>query len=154
MGANPDLAKTVSDIVSAYVSNNHVAVPDLPALIASVHAAVSGMGSDRTVADAVEVADDKPTSAQIRKSLQPDGLVSFIDGKPYKTLKRHLTKHGFDPQSYRRRFGLPADYPMVAASYSETRSSLARALGLGRPSDAVSGMEVAGPSTKGRKKAA
>ena len=79
---------------------------------------------------AVEV--EKPTAAEIRKSITPDALISFIDGKPYKTLKRHLTGHGLDPQSYRLRYSLPADYPMVAANYATKRSELAKSLGLGR----------------------
>ncbi len=84
------------------------------------------------------VAEDAPATvnaAQIRKSVQRDRLISFIDGKSYKTLKRHLTAHGLTPASYRERFGLPADYPMVAAAYSERRSSLAKAHGLGSPQD-------------------
>ena len=73
-----------------------------------------------------------PTAAQIRKSVTPDGIVSFLDGKTYKTMKRHLTGHGFDPQSYREHFGLPADYPMVSQRYAAKRSELAKAIGLGR----------------------
>ena len=76
---------------------------------------------------------EKPSPAQIRKSVRPDGIVSFIDGKTYKTLKRHLTSHGLDPRSYRERYGLPADYPMVAPSYAEKRSQLAKQIGLGVP---------------------
>jgi predicted transcriptional regulator len=74
----------------------------------------------------------KPSGAQIRKSIRDDGIVSFIDGKTYKTLKRHLTKHGLDPQSYRERYGLPANYAMVAPSYAAQRSALAKAIGLGQ----------------------
>lgn len=62
-----------------------------------------------------------------------DGLVSFLDGKTYKTLKRHLTSHGLEPRAYRERFGLPADYPMVAPNYAAQRSALAKQIGLGRP---------------------
>ncbi len=75
----------------------------------------------------------RPTNAEIRKSIGRDGLVSFIDGKVYKTLKRHLSSHGLDPESYRERFGLPSDYPMVAPSYAARRSALAKEIGLGRP---------------------
>ncbi|GJE13259.1 hypothetical protein FOHLNKBM_4322 [Methylobacterium longum] len=75
---------------------------------------------------------EKATPSVIRKSIQPDGIVSFIDGKTYKTLKRHLNSHGFSPRGYRERYGLPADYPMVASSYAEQRSQIARAIGLGR----------------------
>ncbi|KAB1073436.1 MucR family transcriptional regulator [Methylobacterium planeticum] len=117
-----------ADIVSAYLSNNHVAAGDLPALIASVHAAVTGLGQ----APATSEPEIKATPAQIRKSISHDALISFEDGKPYKTLRRHLTIRGLSPEAYRAKHGLPSDYPMVAASYSEQRSSLARSLGLGQ----------------------
>lgn len=69
--------------------------------------------------------------AQIRKSITPDALISFVDGKPYKTLKRHLTGNGMTIEEYRERYGLPRYYPSTAGSYSEERSKLALALGLG-----------------------
>ncbi len=123
------------DIVAAYVSHNHVAVTDLPALIASVHASLNGFADGSSLRPVEEKTSNKPTAAQIRKSVKPEGIVSFIDGKTYKTLKRHLTSHGLDPDSYRGQYGLPADYPMVALAYSEKRSSLAKSLGLGRPAE-------------------
>ena len=118
-------------IVCAYVANNHVQTAELPAVIAGVHAALTGIANPvaTPVADPVE----KPTPAQIRKSITDDALISFIDGKPYKSIKRHLTKHGLDPRGYRERFGLPANYPMVAASYAAQRSMLAKRTGLGGP---------------------
>src|SRR4051812_6826219 len=121
-------AALVAEIVSAYVTNNSVRPADLPDLIASVHQALGELGQATGSADAVE----RPTASQIRKSITPDALISFIDGRPYKSLKRHLTGHGLDPYSYRQRYGLPADYPMVAASYAAQRSELAKAIGLGR----------------------
>ncbi|WP_147029101.1 MucR family transcriptional regulator [Methylobacterium oxalidis] len=119
-----------AEIVSAYVSNNSVPAAELPALLASVHGMLKGLASCTSWASAEEV--EKPTPAQIRKSVTPDALISFIDGKPYKALKRHLTRHGLDPYSYRQRYGLPNDYPMVAAAYAAQRSELAKATGLGR----------------------
>ena len=112
-----------SEIVSAYVSNNRVPAAELPGLIGSVHAALNGIARGTAATDTGAPAEEveKPTPAQIKKSIRPDGLVSFIDGKPYKTLKRHLTKHGLDPHSYRAKFGLPADYPTTSAAYSEAR---------------------------------
>ena len=74
----------------------------------------------------------KPTAAQVRKSITPDALISFIDGKPYKMLKRHLTTHGLTGKAYQERYGLPLNYPMTALSYSAARSALAKKLGLGR----------------------
>jgi predicted transcriptional regulator len=84
---------------------------------------------------------EKPTPAQIRKSVRHDGIVSFIDGKTYKTLKRHLSANGLDPYSYRERYGLPADYPMIAPSYAEQRSAIAKAIGLGQPG-AIAGRQA------------
>ena len=119
-------------LVAAYVANNHVAVADLPRLIGSVHAAISGLVMGEPSA-ATEKTVEKLDRTQIRRSIARDGLISFIDGRSYKTLKRHLTKHGLTPASYRTHYGLPDDYPMVAPSYSETRSNLAKAIGLGVP---------------------
>ena len=142
--ANAGYTGMVSELVSAYVSNNHVAPADLPALIASVHAAVNGLANSTGTPEAVEPKAEKPTPAQIRKSVTRDAVISFIDGKSYKTLKRHLTVHGLTPDTYRARFGLPPDYPLVAAAYSEVRSGLAKSLGLGVQN---------GRSSKGKKAA-
>ncbi|WCS27812.1 MucR family transcriptional regulator [Methylobacterium sp. NMS14P] len=117
------------NIVANYVRLNHVPAAELPGLIRSVHATLAGLSG----AAPVEAAAESLTPAQIRKSITPDALISFIDGKPYKTLKRHLTKHGLDARSYREQFGLPADYPMVCASYSAARATLAKQMGLGVP---------------------
>jgi predicted transcriptional regulator len=119
------------DIVSAFVSNNSVPASELGTLLARVHAAITGLtasGSAPSKGDEI----GKATSAQIKKSITPDGLISFEDGKSYKTLRRHLTLRGLTPEGYRAKWGLPPDYPMTAASYSAQRSELARALGLGQ----------------------
>ncbi|SFM61356.1 MucR family transcriptional regulator [Methylobacterium pseudosasicola] len=133
-GGARDFIELTGEIVAAYVSSNSIPVSDLPSLIRSVHDAIAMVtsGSASTNADTRE-AVDKPGPTQIRKSVQRDGIVSFIDGKAYKTLKRHLTANGFSPQSYRERYDLPSDYPMVAPSYAEHRSALAKAIGLGVP---------------------
>lgn len=127
--ASVDYTALTAQIVSAYVSNNAVRPADLPALLSSVHTALSGLRHGGATAAAPA---EKLTPAQIRKSIKPDALISFIDGKPYKTLKRHLSANGITFDEYRERFGLPRDYPSVAASYSETRSALAKSLGLGQ----------------------
>lgn len=130
--------KLVGELVSAYIANNRVAPTDLPGLIASVHTAISALASGgRVGASTSEPQIEKPTPAKIRKSITHDALTSFIDGKRYSTLKRHLTKHGLDPRGYRAKFGLPDDYPTTAASYSEARSALAKNIGLGRPGRAA-----------------
>ena len=144
------------DIVAAYVSNNSVSATDLPGLIGRVHAALSGLV---TAPKASAPLTEKLTAAQIRKSISHDQLVSFEDGKSYKTLRRHLTLRGLSPEAYREKWGLPRDYPMTAASYSAQRSELARALGLGqqrRKGTSVPEAEAVAPiapaKTRGRKK--
>lgn len=126
---NADHIGLAVEIVSAYVSNNSIPPSDLQALVTSVHAALISLSkTPASEAQAVE----KLTPAQIRKSITHDNLISFEDGKPYKTLRRHLTLRGLTPESYREKWGLPRDYPMTAPSYSAQRSELARALGLGQ----------------------
>src|SRR6195952_2212900 len=88
-------AELAAKIVSAYVSKNAVQATDLPNLISSMHAALSGLGKTSEPAGDIE----KPTPARIKKSITPDALISFVDGKPYKILKRHLSSHGLDPYS-------------------------------------------------------
>jgi predicted transcriptional regulator len=100
-----------ADFVSAYVANNPVPVSELAALIASTHAALIGLGQG-SATNAAPV--EKLTPAQIRKSITPNALISFEDGKPYKTLRRHLTIRGLTPEAYRQKWGLPRDYPMTA----------------------------------------
>ncbi|UIY45660.1 Ros/MucR family transcriptional regulator [Methylobacterium radiotolerans] len=131
----PDFTQLTGEIVAAYVSNNPVPAAELPNLIRSVHSAVAGVAFGNAPGAPISTTQaERPSAAQIRKSVRDDGIVSFIDGKTYKTLKRHLTAQGFDPRSYREQFGLPADYPMVAPSYAAKRSALAKAIGLGQPS--------------------
>ena len=102
---------------------------DLPALIRATHDALAGIGAPP--APTVETVT-KATPAQIRKSITPEALISFEDGKPYKTLKRHLTTHGMTVAEYKAKWGLPNDYPTTAPAYSEARSKMAKALGLGQ----------------------
>ena len=145
-----DFVELAGDIVSAYVSNNPVRPADLPDLIRQVFTALKGLASGAAAASP-EAEIEKPTAAQIRKSLTPEGIVSFLDGRTYKTLKRHLTGHGLDPQTYRQRYGLSSDYPMVAPEYAARRSELAKSIGLGQLREREEGVE---PKAKGRGKAA
>lgn len=137
MPDTPDSFVTLTaGIVAAYVSRQPVAAPDLPGLMRQVHDGLVALQEPATtsgISAAAAPAIERPTPVQIRKSIRDDALVSFIDGKPYKTLKRHLTSHGLTPDSYRARYGLPDDYPMVAAGYAAQRSALAKATGLGVP---------------------
>jgi predicted transcriptional regulator len=125
---NAAMIGLTADVVAAFVGNNTVAVADLPNLIKTVHGALSGAEAPAPVAVEEVV---KPTAGQIRKSITPDALISFLDGRPYKTLKRHLTTHGVTIAEYKARFGLPNDYPTTARAYSEARSAMAKAFGLG-----------------------
>jgi predicted transcriptional regulator len=126
--ATVDYVDMTAEIVAAYVSKNSVQPADLGELIASVHQTLKDLSGPATpAADQIE----KLTPAQIRKSITPDALISFEDGKSYKTLRRHLSLRGLSAEAYRAKYGLPADYPMTAASYSAQRSELARTIGLG-----------------------
>ena len=122
------LITLTADIVSAHVSNNSVAVSDLPLLISNVHGALSGLG------DAPEAPAPKLEPAvSIRSSIKPDYVVCLEDGKKLKMLKRHLMTHyNLTPDQYRQKWGLNADYPMVAPNYAEKRRELAKKIGLGR----------------------
>jgi predicted transcriptional regulator len=122
-----DLLELTSEIVSAHVSNNTVAVNDLPNLIEQVFKTLAAVGN------ATDAAADRPTPAvTIRKSVTPDFIICLEDGKKLKMLKRHLkTSYNMTPDEYRERWGLPADYPMVAPNYAKQRSKLAKAIGLG-----------------------
>ena len=149
-----------ADIVSAFVSNNSVPVADLPALIANVHGALRNVSNP--------VREEKPKfepAVPVKKSITAEALISLIDGKKYKSLKRHLNKHGLTPEQYKQRFGLPHDYPMVASAYAARRSELAKSLGLGqirgnrakaaaKNADTSETVADKAPKKRGRKKAA
>jgi predicted transcriptional regulator len=121
------LLALTADIVAAHVSNNSVAVNDLPNLIQNVHAALSG------ISGASAAPEPKPEpKVSIRASIKPDYIVCLEDGKKLKMLKRHLMTHyNMTPDQYRQKWGLSADYPMVAPNYAEQRRTLAKSIGLG-----------------------
>ena len=127
-----DLTVLTTEIIAAYVEKNKVEADALPALIKAVYGALNGLGVDVME---VEPEQPKPTASQVRKSITDAGLVSFIDGKTYQTLKRHIGRHDMTPDDYRARYGLPADYPIVAPAYAARRSELAKAIGLGTKRD-------------------
>lgn len=145
--ATLDVIHLSADIVAAFVSNNSLPASELAGLLINVHAAVDRLTKGEA-APPTEDEVDKPTPAQVRKSISPDALISFVDGKSYKTLKRHLGTHGLDMQSYRARYGLPSDYPSVAPNYSAARSALAKNIGLGqvRRDDTPAAAKNAAPS--------
>ena len=121
-----DLLDLTSEIVSAYVSNNKVEVEKLPEVIGNVYASLSSIANEEGV-EMIEPA------VPIKKSVTPDYIICLEDGKKFKMLRRHLQNvYGLTPEEYRERWGLPADYPMVAPNYAEKRSGLAKQIGLGK----------------------
>ncbi len=122
------IIELVTDIVVAYVASNSVRAGEVTRMIGAIHAALAKCGA---------AADPQPgprlTKAEFARSITHEALISFEDGRPYKSLRRHLGKRGLSPDTYREKWGLPPDYPMTAPGYSEFRSALARKHGLGRP---------------------
>ncbi len=122
------LLSLTADIVSAHVANTTVDADALPGLIGTIHAALAGLGAPMAAAPA-----KREPAVSIRASVKPDHIVCLEDGRKLKMLKRYLRlNYDMSPEQYRRRWNLPADYPMVAPDYAETRRSLAHKIGLGR----------------------
>jgi len=134
-----DVLKLASEIVAAYVSNNPVPVGELPSIIKSVHAMLSGL-SGGSMGD---VATSQKPAVPVKKSITPEFLICLEDGKKLKMLKRYLrSRYSLTPDQYRTKWGLAADYPMVASNYAAQRSEFAKKIGLGRSA----------PATKGRRR--
>nr|CAD6611538.1 transcriptional regulator [Rhizobium sp. Khangiran2] len=124
------LVELTADIVAAYVSNHVVPVGELSHLISDVHAALNNTSSPTPV---VAVPEKPKPPVPIKKSIEEDFLICLEDGQKFKSLKRHLMTHyNMTPDEYREKWGLPADYPMVAPAYAEARSRLAKQMGLGQ----------------------
>ncbi|MFE1600497.1 MucR family transcriptional regulator [Methylobacterium sp. ID0610] len=126
-GRQAHLIEITSDLVAAYVANNSVPVSALADLISAVHGSLTALGRP-----AAQRPEPLVPPVPIKKSVTPDYLISLEDGRRYKSLKRHLNTRGLTPEEYRRKWGLPLDYPMVAANYAAQRSQLAKSIGLGR----------------------
>jgi len=125
-----ELLELTAQIVAAHVSNNSVALADVPSLIEQVHRTLSGLGN--APAAPAPVAERPQPAVPVKKSVTDEFLVCLEDGKKLKMLKRHLkTAYDMTPEQYRERWGLPSDYPMVAPNYAKHRSSLAKKIGLG-----------------------
>ncbi|RYF21763.1 MAG: transcriptional regulator [Oxalobacteraceae bacterium] len=131
-----NMVDLATELTVAWLSNanNRVNADDVPAFLRRMHETVSGLSSGAVVGGEVIVQPQEYTPAvSVRKSLaSPDHIISLIDGKPYKTLRRHLSTNGITPDEYRARYGLKKDYPMVAPSYSAARQEMAKKIGLGR----------------------
>ena len=128
-GASRNLIELTAEIVSAYVSNNPVPASDIPGLINQVHTALTQVSAGRGEI----IAEPLRPAIPVKRSVSADYIVCLEDGKKFKSLKRHLrTQYGFTPEQYREKWGLPADYPMVAPNYAAARSQLAKQMGLGQ----------------------
>ena len=132
--------------------NNRLTAEDVPQFLRTMHRTITELSSGESRDTGGELAESPPETSyapavSVRKSLaSPDHIISLIDGKPYKTLRRHLSRHGLTPDDYRSRYGLKPDYPMVAPNYSEARRAMAQKIGLGRKREAAHG----GGSAAGR----
>jgi predicted transcriptional regulator len=145
-----DNNKIAADLVSAYVSNNTVPIAEFTALLRSTLAILNG--SPPAVAEAVPAPAEKALAkVSVKKSVTPDFLICLDDGKPFKSLKRHLAQLGMTPDEYRAKWDLPPDYPMVAPNYSASRSALSKAAGFGKKK---TDLKVKAKPTNGRKNGA
>lgn len=124
-----------TELTIAWLSNpnTRAGAEEVPVFLQKMHEAVSGLSTSAGAAPEAEPAEEFTPAVTARKSLASrDHIISMIDGKPYKTLRRHLSTNGLTPEQYRERYNLKADYPMVAPAYSESRRAMAKKIGLGR----------------------
>ena len=147
---NTTLAEVTSEVVAAYVAQNHIQPSELPNLILSVHATFNGLG--KPVEPQISTEPLKP-AVPVRKSITDDYLISLEDGRKLKSMKRYLSILGMTPDQYRTKWGLPHDYPMVAPAYAAHRSALAKTIGLGRRAaqdavEAAAEVDEAGPEVE------
>jgi predicted transcriptional regulator len=133
LGRAGDLMDLTAEVVAAFVGNNSLPVGELPGLIAQVHAALVGLSGAGSITTIPVFAPPQMPAVPIKKSVTDDHLVCLEDGHKFKSLKRHLrTDHGLSPETYRAKWQLPQDYPMVAPAYAKARSELAKKSGLGQ----------------------
>jgi predicted transcriptional regulator len=129
-----ELIKFASEIVAAYVSNNPTPISELPGMIRSIHATLGSLAG----AGNTEIVTTQKPAIAVKKSVTPEYIVCLEDGKKLKMLKRYLrSRYGLSPEEYRSKWGLAADYPMVAPNYAAQRSEFAKRIGLGRSAPAT-----------------
>lgn len=160
-GSELNAIELATELTIAWLNNgnNRVAAEDVPAFLQTMHATVLGLASGSVEQEEAAPQQDHVPAVSVRKSLaSKDHIISMIDGKPYKTLRRHLAGHGLTPETYRERYGLRPDYPMVAETYSQSRRDMAKRIGLGRKARgtettdaAVEGDAGDAPRRRGRK---
>ena len=146
----PSAIELATELTIAWLSNpnTRATAEEVPAFLKSMHAAVGQLAAPTgtSAGDEDTSASEHVAAVTVRKSLaSKDHIISMIDGKPYKTLRRHLSTHGLTPDEYRQRYGLKPDYPMVAPSYSEHRRAMAHKIGLGSKGRAAKAAFVSGP---------
>lgn len=150
--AEPSRSTTLAaEVVAAFVANNSLPIGDLPSLIHAVRGALETLG--KAPIDTTTPVAKRDPAVSIRKSVTPDFIICLEDGKSFRSLRRHLRVLGMSPEDYRAKWGLPADYPMVAPNYAAQRSEMAKSLGLGRlRSKTVSSPKTAAtaPAKRGR----
>jgi predicted transcriptional regulator len=158
--AGSNAVELATELTIAWLSNpnTRAAGEDVPAFLKTMHDAVSNLSAATSIAPTEEAATEYTPAVSVRKSLaSKEHIISLIDGKAYKTLRRHLAGHGLTPDEYRQRFGLRPDYPMVAENYSQARRDMAKKIGLGRKPARVEDAaadEAPAPAPRGRRKAA
>ncbi len=129
-----DLLKFASDIVAAYVANNPIPVSEIPGMIKSIHGTLGGLASGIVV----DGSSAQKPAIPVKKSITPEYIICLEDGKKLKMLKRYLrSRYSLTPEAYRAKWGLAADYPMVAPNYAAQRSEFAKKIGLGRTAPAT-----------------
>jgi predicted transcriptional regulator len=141
MSGADDFIHLAAEIAAAYVANNSIPSAELPTFLKSIHASLRDMAGAASASNAAEEPAPAPVkqaapqtpSVPINKTVTPDHIICLEDGQSFRSLKRHLgTAHQMTPQQYREKWGLPADYPMVAPNYAEARSAMAKKIGLGQ----------------------
>jgi predicted transcriptional regulator len=157
MAENTNLLELATELTIAWLANPNTRVPaeEVPVFLQSVHTAVTVLSSPDVPTAEQPSATDYIPAVSVRRSLaSKDHLISLIDGKPYKTLKRHLSTNGLTPKQYRERYNLKSDYPMVAESYAMMRRQIAKQIGLGRkPATKDAPRSLAKPAAKTARKA-
>lgn len=155
----PNTLDLATELTIAWLANanTNASADEVPAFLQKIYGVLNNLETSSASAEESEEPEHKP-AVTVRKSLaSEDHIISLIDGKPYKTLRRHLSGHGLTPEQYRDRYGLKADYPMVAKGYSKVRSEMAKKIGLGRKpgqKNTTAPKKAATPARRGRKLAA
>lgn len=145
-----DVVELATELTIAWLSNPNTRAnaSDVPEFLKTMHEAVASLSGTGSSTEQPEAEPEHVPAVSVRKSLaSSDHIISLIDGKPYKTLRRHLSRHGLTPDDYRQRYGLKADYPMVAPAYAEQRREMAKKIGLGRKPKQAPGDEEQAPAS-------